>query len=263
MAAADNKNVPKNAKKSAKRSHGKRKHASYPRNATTKLEKGRNSEDDQDQAHQHPLIVPMSNGHRGKQLISRSTIEGDVTQEQQQQQEQQEAEEQQPKTLALGSATSNPCVSFDEDHEPGLFHLGNENKKMKTMIFNADTETPPPLEIPTPSETPHDTSMIKPPVPPLLDIEPKILLHSQQLPQQSLSNFSRAHSLLSSEMNGLNESFHGDEHFVNPFLNESAVLENFYKEQEYNMYVNDWKPTTPAFQCNETSEDAKDSGSNW
>ncbi len=278
MAAADNKDVLKKSSKSSKRSLGKRKRASYKRSASSKVENDTRAEEDQDRDEtcQHPLIVPMSNGHRGKQLIPRSTIKEE---EEDKQDQQQEAEEQPQKILAqdnaTANATANPCVSFDEDHEPGLSHVDNvdnQNKKLKTMIVDVKAETPPPLEIPTSLDTPCDASSMKSHLPPLLDFEPKIL-YSQQLPQQPPSNFARAHSLLSGESNGFNESFRGDENFVNPFLNESARLADFYKEQEQNMYVHDcWNSTTPASQMNERSDAARDAldfvhkesnGSDW
>jgi len=294
LAAADNKSELKGTKgagstKAAKRSLGKRKRASYKRSASAKVEKEASREEDdqeQEEASLHPLIVPMSNGHRGKQLIPRSSIEQEEKQELEQhhhqQQQQEEAEGQPQKTQGQDdNVIANPCVSFDEDHdhEPGISHIGNVSKKLKLKdtILDTKAETPPPLEIPTPSDTSHDapgtgtstntSTNIRPHLPPFLDIEPKIIPcpQAQQLPRPPSSTFFRAHSLLSSETNGLNEGFRGDENFVNPFLNESAVLADFYKEQEQeqeqSIHVNDWNTTQIAsqttFQSEEKSGDAK------
>jgi len=75
----------------------------------------------------------------------------------------------------------------------------------------------------------------------------------QPLPslQQPTRNFARAHSLASSELNSFSESFHGDENFINPFLDESTVLANFYTTQ------NDSNSTTASSPINDKSHRKK------
>ena len=175
----------------------------------------------------HPLIVPMSNGHRGKELIPRQTFRDDIKESQQ--------------TLK--------SVSFDEDHEPVLSTTAyntvtrimkpttdiqedlqnmpsNEGCPLTTALsaFPGNSHSTPGLG---PCTSPRSNSALynNTTLPPLLS----------PLPQRPVSGFTRAHSLMSNDFNNsFNGSFHGDETFVNPFLNESRIIADLCEKGDSN-----------------------------
>lgn len=184
----------------------------------------------------YPLIVPMANGHRGKQLIPHPTAEGtneEVT-----------AAVQNENAVHENNTLPNPCVSFDEDMDTGDNMIGKRRKIITSA--NAKTSLPTDADANANANTSPQSST----APPMswqrlsngLDVSSgSNLSYSTPLRNNGIcdpcnvtisptsvppalpgSGFTRAHSLAWDEANGFNESFRGDEVFVNPFLNETT-----------------------------------------
>ena len=231
------------AKKTAKSlsSLGKRKRESSRRKRATRSDSQSSNETSDVKMNEpepeppHPLIVPMANGHRGKELIPRQTVRDDIKE----------------------SLHTLKSVSFDEDHEPVLptkaYNTDTRIMKPKTDV-QEDLQSMPSNEgcplttalsaLPGNS---HSTSGLGPctspgiipgsafasdlyTLPPLSNAarSNSTLYNNTTLPpltSRPVSGFTRMHSLMSNEFNNsFNGSFHGDETFVNPFLNESRSI---------------------------------------
>lgn len=165
---------------------------------------------------EHPLIVCMANGHRGKQLIPRtpSPTQDDFKA---------------TKNPLHENTLSNTFVSFDED---------NNNNSSNRVDANA--ETPPPYayysrqedqeyeEIP-PSYVLPSLNLASSNGPSSHDLTIRVGDGNQRGPPALAmpeTGFIRAHSLISSEINGFDDGFRGDETFVDPFLNDESKVFN-------------------------------------
>jgi hypothetical protein len=157
-------------------------------------------EEEEEQVVKHPLIVSMANGHRGKQLIPRTPSPENL-------------EEEAKMPLHGENTLLNSTVSIDEfdlvDHNHvAETNISNIEARMAMVDANAETPPPPPLDYG------HSRSNT-------------ILPTSLPLPEIGCN---RAHSLVSSELNGFSDSFRGDEKFVNPFLNENNFINDMYNK---------------------------------
>jgi hypothetical protein len=238
------------------------------------------SQSSQETENMHPLIVPMTNG-RGKQLIPRPCASPDSHRDPSPSPEvasvpvpvsaiQSEGKQEQVEEQGCSSSLSvsefnsrmnkllNPCVSFDEEHSPRsstFASRGSISSSGSAVKFDSEAPTPP-AALPFTSEQTMpplslDDTSIPYPVhessgPNHNPSETSLASYSYNDPQSILptlapvQNMNRIHSLSSNLPN--QDSFNGEESFVDPFTNEAVYPANVFNNGDMNenarMFVN-------------------------
>lgn len=188
----------------------------------------------------HPIIIPMGDGHRGKQLVPRTDIE-------------EVGDDGQP-----FDEDSNSFLTFDINFHSEESQNNNYNENYRMSLVDANAATPPPASHSNSEQVPSltlsaqskdlDNWTFSDPVRtlPLGSPGGRTTMPSFDIHQQSQNGFKRAHSLASSEINGYSDTFRGDEKFVNPFLNDSREFnDNCNKEDKNHKVLNgsgNWNP---------------------
>lgn len=187
-----------------------------------KIEKSEEKEPEED-VPSHHIIAPMSNGVRGKQIISRSDPNEAAGEE------------------VVGSTSedvANPSLSTSGgnlDVEDGETKEERENRIKKLREIYKPTSRPNSLLLTpvSPIKSPPTNGNENTPSQPAASAEISIDVEQNMIPilptdpsavvGKPSSSFFRAHSLATSEdMKGCSENFRTDGEFVNPFANETS-----------------------------------------